>query len=778
MFGTWRGLAVTLSTATAGVFLAHILIRVCLREVVHRRVVTSRLLRALLAVLGGPQAFKVVFVTRLTPIPFGLQNAVFAVSRVPTWLYLAATVVGLLPTQVLNCYLGTTVRNLDDVVSQSPSASATGWGVFAVQIVISIGLTMWVVRRAKAELHKTMAAQLSDDTQPTLCSPAHSTRTPTNSATHTPAHTPAHTPSRASSRTSNGHANFPVDIASSHLTKITAPLPSSPPPTPPPSPSAPPPPPTPPPPLPPHSAGTQPTTSSSLLTALRDATAIGTRLKSFRRFRWQLKHNQVVPVGRVMVTSPWTSPGTQLATSDTHQVSHNSQRATSDTHQVSHNSQRVTSNTHQVNPNSQRATSDTHQVSHNSQRVTSDTHQVNPNSQLATSDTHQVSHNSQRATSDTHQVSHNSQRVTSNTHQVNPNSQRATSDTHQVSHNSQRVTSDTHQVNLNPDTHYTIKLKNSMSAEEEVMHTLPHVAPTTHYTMSNIQHTTPTRQHTTPTRQHTTPTRQHTTPTRQHTTPTRQHTTPTIPHTTSTRQHTTPTIPHTMPTIQHTTPTIPHTMPTIQQTPSSIHPITEQAVLTINPKLFSYQDSEVTSSSNMVQSIATNTQYTSSQQTIPTHDITTETIADTSPQKNKTTQIKRHNSPSCVEINSFITPIAVDSGRVHNVISQEPSTHNTNTTSPLTTSIPTAILPTTVLKTSQRPFVPPTSSVITTIIEQPNTATPRPHTAPTTTTTTTTLPRVGTPPPTTTITTPTLPIMAAPPAVIPPITPTLPIAPS
>ncbi|XP_042230282.1 transmembrane protein 64-like isoform X6 [Homarus americanus] len=221
MFGTWRGLAVTLSTATAGVFLAHILIRVCLREVVHRRVVTSRLLRALLAVLGGPQAFKVVFVTRLTPIPFGLQNAVFAVSRVPTWLYLAATVVGLLPTQVLNCYLGTTVRNLDDVVSQSPSASATGWGVFAVQIVISIGLTMWVVRRAKAELHKTMAAQLSDDTQPTLCSPAHSTRTPTNSATHTPAHTPAHTPSRASSRTSNGHANFPVDIASSHLTKIT-----------------------------------------------------------------------------------------------------------------------------------------------------------------------------------------------------------------------------------------------------------------------------------------------------------------------------------------------------------------------------------------------------------------------------------------------------------------------------------------------------------------------------------------------------------------------------
>lgn len=167
MFGTWRGLAVTVATATAGVFVAHMLIRVCLRKIVHRRVVTSKLLRALLAVLGGSQAFKVIAVTRLTPIPFGLQNAVFAVSRVPTWLYLAATVLGLLPTQVLNCYLGTTVRSFDDVVSQSSSASATAWGVFAVQVLISVGLTMWVVRRAKVELHKTVASQLSQDPSPT-----------------------------------------------------------------------------------------------------------------------------------------------------------------------------------------------------------------------------------------------------------------------------------------------------------------------------------------------------------------------------------------------------------------------------------------------------------------------------------------------------------------------------------------------------------------------------------------------------------------------------------
>ncbi|KAK8376107.1 hypothetical protein O3P69_008676 [Scylla paramamosain] len=198
MFGTWRGLAVTVTTATAGVFVAHMLIRVCLREIVHRRVVTSRLLRALLSVLGGAQAFKVIAITRLTPIPFGLQNAVFAVSRVPTWLYLVATVLGLLPTQVLNCYLGTTVRSFDDVVSQSSSASATAWGVFAVQVLISVGLTMWVVRRARMELQKTVAAQMSEASSPS----------------HTPTHSPSHQPVAATPPES------PPEVITGHLEKV------------------------------------------------------------------------------------------------------------------------------------------------------------------------------------------------------------------------------------------------------------------------------------------------------------------------------------------------------------------------------------------------------------------------------------------------------------------------------------------------------------------------------------------------------------------------------
>lgn len=46
----------------------------------------SRLLKnetgkAILRVIAGPRAFKIVLLARLTPIPFGLQNTIFGVSR-------------------------------------------------------------------------------------------------------------------------------------------------------------------------------------------------------------------------------------------------------------------------------------------------------------------------------------------------------------------------------------------------------------------------------------------------------------------------------------------------------------------------------------------------------------------------------------------------------------------------------------------------------------------------------------------------------------------------
>ena len=63
------------------------------------------------------QAFKLVVLSRLTPVPFGVQNAFFAINNsLSTTKYLQATCIGLLPCQILNVYLGSTFRSMEQVL--------------------------------------------------------------------------------------------------------------------------------------------------------------------------------------------------------------------------------------------------------------------------------------------------------------------------------------------------------------------------------------------------------------------------------------------------------------------------------------------------------------------------------------------------------------------------------------------------------------------------------------------------------------------------------------
>jgi hypothetical protein len=69
--------------------------------------------------------------------------------------YLMASSVGLLPTQLLNSYLGTTLRTMEDVIAEQ---SVSGYFVFCLQIIISIGLMFYVVHRAQVELNAAIVA--------------------------------------------------------------------------------------------------------------------------------------------------------------------------------------------------------------------------------------------------------------------------------------------------------------------------------------------------------------------------------------------------------------------------------------------------------------------------------------------------------------------------------------------------------------------------------------------------------------------------------------------
>lgn len=75
----------------------------------------------------------------------------FQATHVKLLKYVISSSLGLLPTQALNAYMGSTLRSLEDVMSEQSG----GYIVLFAQVVIGILLMSYVIRRARRELNKT-----------------------------------------------------------------------------------------------------------------------------------------------------------------------------------------------------------------------------------------------------------------------------------------------------------------------------------------------------------------------------------------------------------------------------------------------------------------------------------------------------------------------------------------------------------------------------------------------------------------------------------------------
>lgn len=199
LYGIVAGTAVTVAAAAAGVALAHQLISRCMANYLkvwllqqHPKTSLSTGFESLVVVLKSSRsrAFKLVALTRLTPIPFGVQNAIFAAAitasseeasssssnsnavnasspssptpplpqRMSATHYLLATCVGLFPCQLLNAYLGSTFRTIEEIFHDSSSSNAVlGAAVMAAQVAVAVGVTVFVVRSANEELDKSLS---------------------------------------------------------------------------------------------------------------------------------------------------------------------------------------------------------------------------------------------------------------------------------------------------------------------------------------------------------------------------------------------------------------------------------------------------------------------------------------------------------------------------------------------------------------------------------------------------------------------------------------------
>jgi len=153
-YGFKFGTLMTSGCAAYAILCAHLIIRKFFKGHVERNYITNTQTRVLMEVVSGTSGYKIVFLTRLTPIPFGVQNAIFAVSSIKTLPYLLASTCGLLFTQSVFAYMGSTFRSMTQVLNEDDSL--TTWTVLIAQVFITIGLTAFVIKLAKNELEKKM----------------------------------------------------------------------------------------------------------------------------------------------------------------------------------------------------------------------------------------------------------------------------------------------------------------------------------------------------------------------------------------------------------------------------------------------------------------------------------------------------------------------------------------------------------------------------------------------------------------------------------------------
>lgn len=159
LFGCLKGFLTVILGANIGVAVAHNTIRCVQNKLPVHRLIKNETGRAILRVISGPRAFKVVLFTRLTPVPFGIQNTIFGVSSVNSRSYHTATLLGLLPAQAINVYLGSTLRSMHDVLNDHKTA-ITGYTIFAIQVLIGVALMTWVVQKARHELSEALLTEM------------------------------------------------------------------------------------------------------------------------------------------------------------------------------------------------------------------------------------------------------------------------------------------------------------------------------------------------------------------------------------------------------------------------------------------------------------------------------------------------------------------------------------------------------------------------------------------------------------------------------------------
>jgi uncharacterized membrane protein YdjX (TVP38/TMEM64 family) len=158
VYGLTKGSILVSISATLGATAAFLVGRYLAREWVAARIEGNPRFRAIDEAVAR-EGWKIVLLTRLSPaFPFNLLNYAFGLTRVSLRHYALASWIGMMPGTLMYVYLGSLAGDLASVGAGRGSRTPAEWALYAVGLLATVAVTVYVTRIARGALEKRIAA--------------------------------------------------------------------------------------------------------------------------------------------------------------------------------------------------------------------------------------------------------------------------------------------------------------------------------------------------------------------------------------------------------------------------------------------------------------------------------------------------------------------------------------------------------------------------------------------------------------------------------------------
>jgi uncharacterized membrane protein YdjX (TVP38/TMEM64 family) len=154
LFGVLKGSVVVSVASTLGATAAFLVGRYFARDWVGKKTRNKPKFKAIDEAVAT-EGLKIVGLTRLSPVlPFNVLNYAFGLTKVSLRDYVLASWIGMMPGTVMYVYLGSLAGSLAALGAEGRAKSPAEWLLFAVGLLATVGVTIFVTRIAKQALRK------------------------------------------------------------------------------------------------------------------------------------------------------------------------------------------------------------------------------------------------------------------------------------------------------------------------------------------------------------------------------------------------------------------------------------------------------------------------------------------------------------------------------------------------------------------------------------------------------------------------------------------------